>query len=494
MKHPSDSTGRLYQMHDFTDGVVGSASLDGIAQKAISRHLPNGQPISDNVVIVDVAVVRHEKPTLLDVVAQADSSVYHVVIGLMDPGDEPRFFSDGADQVLGLYDYNGQLFVAVDALEEQDMVSDLVKLLYTPPAVQESPAVQTISDGQESPGVQESPGGNTNQVSSVDPASSTYPVLASTSPAGQADSTDSTSPSYQDLVLRFNMVRKDSDTDELVVYIVDESVICTVVKKIVEMRSPNVDLLITLDSCGFNNMFAPLTVWERGGYILGLVQEYMPGTSTGWDVALTSLRDLCSARCAPQEAGADFAPDAFKIGEMLGRMHIALEGESNRRRMDIASKLPEISSWPESDRLQAQLDRKLLEESDIHYYEIPVHGNFDLVHIRRGEYGWYLGDMMQLGSQQERLYSSPLYDLATVLCSLHEVALDSLKERDPLSADETEGLVSEWEKRNAEMIVNGYLNVSGVAGMVPTHEGCFYAMLNMMSQEYRNHNNSLAGE
>ncbi len=491
-------------MHDLTDGVVGSASLDGIVQKAISRYLPNGQPMPDSVVIVDTDVVRYEKPVLLDVVARADGSMYHVVIGLMDPGDEPRFFSDAADQVLGLYDHNGQLFVAVDALEEQDMVSDLVGLLHSPPATQEFLSVQTLSDGQTpldgqtSSSTHESSGSYTNQVSSVDLAHPTYPLSAhaplATPVSVQVSPTDSASPSYQDLVSRFNMVRKDSDTDELVVYIVNESVIYTVVKKIIEMRSPNIDLLITLDSCGFNNMFAPLTVWERGGYILGLVQEYMPGTSTGWDVALTSLRDLCSAGCAPQEAGADFAPDSFKIGEMLGRMHIALEGKFNRRRMDIATKLPDTSSWSESDRLQAQLDRKLLEESDIHYYEIPIHGNFDLVHIRRGEYGWYLGDMMQLGSQQERLYSSPLYDLATVLCSLHEVALDSLKERDPLSADETEGLVSEWEKRNTEMLINGYLNVSGIAGLVPTHDGCFYAMLNMMSQEYHNRNNLSADE
>lgn len=453
--------------------MVNSAALDEIVHKAVSRRLPNGQPMPDALSIMDITVIRHEMPTLLDIIVQGGDSFYHVVAGLMDPGDESRFFPDSTDQVLGLYDHDGQLRVAVDALEDQDMVSDLVKLIST---TQASPAGPVPSTGSIFPG------GSAPAASSAPPA----PPVPSTYPA---------SPTYQDLVLESNMVRKESDTGELVVYIVNESVIYTVIKKMVERRSPSIDLLLTLDSRGFNNMFAPLAVWERGGYILGIVQEYMPGTSAGWDVALTSLRDLCSAGCAPEEAGADFAPDAFKIGEMLGRMHIALDDKSNnRRRMDISSRLPAISSWPESDRLQAQLDRKLLEETDIHYYEIPVHGNFDLLHIRRGEYGWYLGDMMQVTSERERLYSSPLYDLAAVLSSLHEVALDALRERDPLSADATEALVNEWEKRNGEMLVSGYLNVSGIAGIVPIQENCLYAMLNMMSQDYRNRNSLPVGE
>ncbi len=451
-------------MHDLTDGVVNSAALDEIVQKAISRRLYGGKPMPGALDIMDIDIIRQGKPTLLDIILRSDASFYHVVIGLMEAGDEPRFFPDSADQVLGLYDHDGKLYVAVDALEDQDMVSDLVKLIYTPQA---------------------------SPVGSASPASLVSKVSSSSSTPFAPQKTHPASPTYQEMAMESNMARKESDTDELAVYIVNESVIYTVIKEMVETRSPSIDFLLTLDSRGFNNMFPPLAVWERGDYVLGVVQEYMPGTSTGWDVALTSLRDLCSAGCAPEYAGADFAPDAFKIGEMLGRMHIALDDKSSsRRRMDIAVSLPPISSWPELDRLQAQLDRKLLEESDIHYYEIPVHGNFDLLHVRRGEYGWYLGDMMQVSSDRERLYASPLYDLAAALLSLHEVALYALEERDPLSADATEALVIEWEKRNTDMLINGYLNVSGIAGIVPIQENCLYAMLNMMTQDYRNRNSS----
>ncbi|MHB8263570.1 MAG: hypothetical protein ACYDGY_07470 [Acidimicrobiales bacterium] len=406
---------------------------------------PEGKPVGndklalEDLKIVDTAVMEPGRPGLLDVIARHGEVLYHVVVGLRVPADEARFFADCDNPVLGLYEDGEGLAVAVDALEDQEMVARLTRC---------------ILSGSDRHAARQLP---------------------------------------QELT---GTIRKEPGDGDTAVYVIGETVMLTIMRSLAAGANPGMEMLVALDSSGFNNMFAPISTWKRGGYELGIVQEYMPGTSSGWDVALTSLRDLCSAQCAPQDAGADFASDAFKIGETLARMHLALDKAFGRSKMDMAGYLDSLDSLDSLDgvngldTLEASEGGRvgiypamgLLDQSDVPFYQVRLHGSFNLNNIRRGEYGWYLGRMVQGASGRAPLFFSPLYDLATVLLSLHDVAQAALAERDPLSAGEVGKLIEAWENRNSEVLTKGYLNVGGIVGIVPPQAEYFDALLQVMKQ------------
>ncbi|MCL5948654.1 MAG: hypothetical protein M1420_05795 [Actinobacteria bacterium] len=435
------------------EGVGTVASLREIACKAVSRqqaaeYRPSGESepvglgtaqangefdvndvrVPENLEIVDTVVLSPGRPGLLDVMVRHGDTLYHVVVGLRAPADEARFFADCGSPVLGLYEDSDGLAVAVDALDDQEMVTALSRFILGS--------------------------------SGIKPARRLPHGLTGT-------------------------VRKEAFDGDSAVYVIDETVMCTIIRSLTAGKNPGIEMLVALDDAGFNNMFAPIATWTRGGYDLGVLQEYMPGTSSGWDVALTSLRDLCSAQCAPQDAGADFAPEAYKIGEMLARMHLALDKAFGRYRMDMAAFLDGLGKWmvqgaTDGDHAGAYQCIQLLGEASVPFYQVRLHGSFDLNSVRRGEYGWYLGRVVEGASGGAPLFFSPLYDLATLLLSLHDVALDALAERDPLSAGEVGRLVEAWEDRNGRILIKGYLNVAGIVGIVPPQVEYFDALLHLM--------------
>ncbi|MCL4433910.1 MAG: hypothetical protein M1399_03955 [Actinobacteria bacterium] len=382
----------------------------------------------ENLEILDTVVLLPGRPGLLDIMVRHGDTLYHVVVGLRALADEARFFADCGNPVLGLYEDSEGLAVAVDALEDQEMVTSLSRFILGS--------------------------------SGIKPARRLPHVLTGT-------------------------IRKETSDGNSAVYVIDETVMCTIIRSLTAGKNPGIDMLLALDDAGFNNMFAPIATWTRGGYDLGILQEYMPGTSSGWDVALTSLRDMCSAQCAPQDAGADFALEAYKIGEMLARMHLALDKAYGRYRMDIAAFLDSMGRWTvqgtsDGDRAGAYQYIQLLSKASVPFYQVRLHGSFDLNSVRRGEYGWYLGRVVEGASGGAPLFFSPLYDLATLLTSLHDVALAALAERDPLSAGEVGRLVEAWEDRNGRILIKGYLNVAGIVGIVPPQEEYFDALLHLM--------------
>jgi maltokinase len=71
---------------------------------------------------------------------------------------------------------------------------------------------------------------------------------------------------------------------------------------------PSVDLMVALDEAGFNHIAAPLARWVWDGTDLGVVQEPLADRSSGWALALTSLRDLYASGVAPRRPGPTSGP------------------------------------------------------------------------------------------------------------------------------------------------------------------------------------------
>src|SRR5580704_6129076 len=102
--------------------------------------------------------------------------------------------------------------------------------------------------------------------------------------------------------------------------------------------------MVALDESGFNHVAAPLVRWTWEGRDLGVIQEPLADRSSGWALALTSLRDFYATESAPEEAGADFGSEAHALGMMAARLHLALDRAFPRRPEKVAAWVDETEA------------------------------------------------------------------------------------------------------------------------------------------------------
>jgi maltokinase len=284
----------------------------------------------------------------------------------------------------------------------------------------------------------------------------------------------------------------------------------TVFTEIFPERRLGLELLAALDEVGFNHMPAPVAFWRRGGRDLGLVQEYLAGASVGWALAMTSVRDLYASGGPPELAGADFGAEARRLGTMTARMHLALAEAFGRRNGD-------MHAW--ADELQAvisPLAPNLLDRPDVvdlfvelrsvkdPCFAVRTHGDFHLGRVYRTEQGWYVGDLdpggrpftragtvpgsdrdpdAPSGDSVTALFRSPLVDVADMLGSFRHVATSAADERDPTGREGLVELAIAWEERNRHSFSAGYLDVPGIAELVPGDERTLHVMASAFELE-----------
>jgi maltokinase len=231
---------------------------------------------------------------------------------------------------------------------------------------------------------------------------------------------------------------------------------------------PGVALLHTLDEAGFNHLAAPLALWRREGLDLGLVQEYLAGPAPGFALALTSLRDLYAAGGAPEEAGADFGPEARALGTMTARMHLSLDRAVGRNAVPLAAVVAGLAAEL-GDDLPPELAELADDERAV--VELPTHGDFTLARTARTDVGWVVADVLTGGrppGSAEPARRSPLADVADLLWSLHRATAVAGAEREPGGRAAVEELGRAWEGRNRRAFLGGYLGTPGIGGLVPS--------------------------
>lgn len=398
----------------------GRAALDRIVAMYAARRPGWDAPVGD-VRVLDTDTMRHERPMLLDVVAEVGSRLVHVPLGLRTPGDDLHFFPGGEDPVLGvLQDDDGRL-VAFDALRDSQTTALLLELV-------------------------------------------------------SGDAVDAA------------LVRQIRADESSATMAAGDRLAFTVFDALVSGPRPSTELLVALDEAGFNHLAPPLSLWRRHQWDLGLAQEHLPGASTGWAVALTSVRDLYASGGPPEMAGGDFGAEAHRLGTMTARMHLALDRAFGRHPVEpsvwvthveraLAAQAASRAERPEVAALLDEL-RALRFAGDA----IRTHGDLHLGRVWRTEQGWYVGDFGPGGRPptlpdgpeppavldgEGVAFRLPLADVADMLWSFGDVAASAAAERDPTGRDGLSELADAWEQRNRRAFLAGYLGVPGISALVP---------------------------
>ena len=265
--------------------------------------------------------------------------------------------------------------------------------------------------------------------------------------------------------------------------VADDRLVLKLFRRLQHGPNPDVEVTEALAQAGFLHVAAPLATWSFEGSHLAVVQPYLSGGSEGWALALGSLRDLYAraeeGETDPAEAGGDFAAEACRLGQVTGRMHVALAEAFGTSPGD-----PE--AWAEMAR--AQLAR--LQPGDVDAAAaasfidrltsladagaaIRVHGDYHLGQVLRTDAGWFVLDFEGEPArplEERMLPSSPFKDVAGMVRSLHYATQVTLTEREPLQMEAVAGLDEAWERRNRDAFREGYLGVEGIDRLLPADD------------------------
>ena len=256
----------------------------------------------------------------------------------------------------------------------------------------------------------------------------------------------------------------------------DERLILKLFRRLADGPNPDAEVTRALVDAGFSHVAEPVAEWRGEAGDFAVVNQFLVGGSDGFQLALTSLRDLYDRRCRPGDAGADFAFDACRLGTMTAEMHLALARAFGATDGDAAT-------W--ADDMERQLDRVRLDADLVarcrRVYDrlrhladagpaIRVHGDYHLGQVMRTDAGWHVLDFEgepDRPLEERRRPSSPLRDVAGLVRSFDYAPKVALADWGLDPDPELLELADAWEHRNANAFVAGYLSTEGVGAVLP---------------------------
>jgi maltokinase len=259
-----------------------------------------------------------------------------------------------------------------------------------------------------------------------------------------------------------------------------DTVIVKVFRKISPGINPDIEVHAALAAAGSTHIAAPLG-WLEGSWTdasgeratasLAMAQSFLKDATDGWEIALTSVRDLyAEADLHADEVGGDFAGEAQRLGAATAEVHAALAAALPTGRLE-GKDLDDLA-----DGMRTRLERTAAEVAELTPYvaalrtafddlatlDTPVevqrvHGDFHLGQVMRTLDGWKLLDFEGEPARplaERRGLESPVKDVAGMLRSFDYAARHLLADHpfDP----QREYRATEWAERNRDAFCAGY--------------------------------------
>ena len=265
-----------------------------------------------------------------------------------------------------------------------------------------------------------------------------------------------------------------------------DSVILKVFRRLSAGLNPDIEIHSALARAGSHHIATPLgwlegswtdpTTGDRVTASLGMAQTFLRGATDGWELALTSVRDLyAEADLHADEVGGDFAGEAARLGAATAQVHAALAAalgtqrmeakdlatlaEGMRKRLDrVAEEVPEIRPYVED--LRGAFDDLSGTAEPVELQR--VHGDFHLGQVMRTLEGWKLLDFEGEPArplQDRRALECPMKDVAGMLRSFDYAARHLLADHPPDTQLAYRG--AEWAQRNRDAFLDGYAGAGG---------------------------------
>ncbi|MGQ0625581.1 MAG: maltokinase N-terminal cap-like domain-containing protein [Sporichthyaceae bacterium] len=268
-----------------------------------------------------------------------------------------------------------------------------------------------------------------------------------------------------------------------------ETTILKVFRRLSGGLNPDAELLHALHEAG--NAFVPrLQGWVDGSWTspqgtlsatLALATEFLPGASSGWDLALSSVRGLLAdPGNDPGRAGGDFGDEARRLGEATASVHLDLARMLGTDTVDshvaagaLIERLgvavltaPDLE--PFADAVRENYNR--LAERGEKIAVQRVHGDLHLGQVLRIPAGWRILDFEGepgTPTEERRELQSPLKDVAGMLRSFDYAAQHLLGNalpgsgHRPADQETAAACAAAWATRNQQKFCAGYRGVEG---------------------------------
>ena len=266
----------------------------------------------------------------------------------------------------------------------------------------------------------------------------------------------------------------------------DERLILKLFRRVYPEPNPDVEITELLGERGFPHVVPQLAELRYERSDLAVVRQYLLGSTDAWELARTSLRDLFNTRVPPAEAGGDFGPEALMLGEVTGRLHLALADvfgtepgspkdwlEGFRAQLERVPEVAAEAARPVAEVVDAAaVDAALAALVDVADpgRATRVHGDLHLAQMLLADAGWFVldfeGEPVRPVGERVRP-SSPLRDVAGMVRSFHYAARTGLAERGRDVDAEAVDLADRWESRATGEYWRGYQSVPGIDELVP---------------------------
>jgi maltokinase len=266
-----------------------------------------------------------------------------------------------------------------------------------------------------------------------------------------------------------------------------ESAILKVLRRLFPGPNPDLEITRALARRGSPHVAEPFGWIETrsGGdpILLGILSRYLPAASDGWSLAATSLRDLYSGdgvraqgTIRPDQAGGDFAGEAFRLGVATAEVHADLAAAFG------VAEIPPGALRDLADRMTRKLDAACDEVPGLRrysgklrgYYAEPaavsgpmplqrIHGDYHLGQVLRTATGWVVLDFegepaVPLSERQAPHIA--LRDVAGMLRSFDYAARHQLLDRP--DSEQLRDISNEWVERSQAAFGKGYAEGGGM--------------------------------